>query len=86
MMLAPQYSLRRLLALVTASGFGCLVLALAVRGQMWAVAIAIGMLGLVVTILVCGLLFAVTRLLGLAFGRRKPPPAARTTTQVSANV
>jgi hypothetical protein len=71
LMLAPQFSLRRLLALVTFSGFVCLVVAAAVKGHMWAVAVVIALSGLVVTIFVHGLLFVLTRGIGAALDRRK---------------
>jgi hypothetical protein len=71
LMLAPQFSLRRLLALVTLSGFVCLIVAAALRGQMWAVAVVIALLGLAVTIFVHGVLFVVTRGIGAALDRRK---------------
>jgi hypothetical protein len=70
-MLAPQYSLRRLLALVTLSALACLVLAAAIWGHLWAVAAAITMLGLVVTIAVHGLSFLLIRAIGLVIDRRK---------------
>ena len=76
-MLAPQFTLRRLLALVTASGFVCLILAAAVRGQLWAVAVVIALVALVVTILVHAALFVATRAVALAldYGKRRKPIA-----------
>jgi hypothetical protein len=71
LMLAPQFSLRRLLAVVTLCGFVCLIVAAAVQGQMWAEAVVIALVGLVATIVVHGVLFVVTRGIGLAFDRRK---------------
>jgi hypothetical protein len=59
------------MALVTFSGFVCLIVAAAVRGHMWAVAAVIAMLGLVVTIACYGLLYLVTRGIGAALDRRK---------------
>jgi fatty acid desaturase len=70
-MLAPQYSLRRLLALVTLSGFGCLIVAMAMWGHLWAWALVIALLGLAVTICVHALVYAVSRLIGEALHRRK---------------
>lgn len=70
-MLAPQYSLRRLLVLVAFSGLACLVFAAAIWGHLWAVAAAITMLGLVVTIAVHGLSFLLIRAIGLVIDRRK---------------
>jgi hypothetical protein len=70
-MLAPQYSLRRLLALVTLSALACLVFAAAIWGHLWAAAAAIAMLGLVVTIAVHGLSFLLIRAIGFVIDRRK---------------
>ena len=70
-MLAPQYSLRRLLALVTVCAFGCLIFAAAISGQLWAVAVSLAMGGVVVLLLVYGLTFAVVRGIGIALDRRR---------------
>ncbi len=71
-MLAPQYTLRRLLAIVTMAGFACLVLAAATRGRhLWAVATLVAMMGLGLTVLLQAVLFGITRVLGLSIERRK---------------
>ncbi len=63
-MLAPQFSLRRLLAWVTVSAFLCLIVAAAARGQLWAAGVLVGLAGLVVVLAVHGLLFVGIRLVG----------------------
>jgi hypothetical protein len=70
-MLAPQFTLRRLLALVTLSGFVCLMVAAAMSGRMWAISVVIALLGLVVTILVHSLLFVATWGIAAAMDRGK---------------
>lgn len=61
-MLTPQYSLRRLLALVTLSAGACLVLGLAARGSIWALAVSMGLLGGVVLLSIQSLTFLAVRL------------------------
>lgn len=77
-MLAPQFSLRRLLAWVTLSAFVCLIGAAAARGQLWAAGISIGLAGLAVTLAVQGVAYGLIRLISLARDRRsrKAPSAA----------
>jgi hypothetical protein len=70
-MLAPQYSLRKLLALVTLAGFAYLVLAVAVQQNLWAVALLITMFGLGVTILLQAILFGIAQLVGAQLRRRQ---------------
>ncbi len=70
-MLAPQYSLRRLLAAVTLSAFVCLIVAAASWGKMWAVAVALALLGLLILLLVHGVLFVLVRVVGLLLDRRR---------------
>lgn len=69
-MLAPQYSLRRLLELVTLSGFFCLIAAAGMRGHLLAAGFAVALFGLVVVMFVCGMLFAILSCLGWAIDRR----------------
>ena len=78
MMLAPQFSLRRLLAWVTASAFVCLIGAAAARGQLWAAGVLIALGGAVAVMLVHGATFGVVKLLGAAreSGRRSKGQAA----------
>jgi hypothetical protein len=80
MMLAPQYSLRRLLALVALSAVACLIVAAATRGHVWAAAVVIALFGLVVTMLVQGLLFIVARGVGMLLQRRAARPKNASTT------
>ena len=79
MMLAPQFSLRRLLAWVTASAFVCLIVAAAVRGRMWAAGVVVALVGLVIIMMVHALTFEMITLLGRirdgARRRRDPAPA-----------
>jgi hypothetical protein len=73
-MLAPQYSLRRLLALVTLSGFVCLIVAAAAQGRLWGVAVAISMCGFAVTIVVYAASYLLIRLVGGVSDRRQQRP------------
>lgn len=63
-MLAPQFSLRRLLAWVTLSAFVCLIGAAAARGQIWAVAFLVALFGFVVLLVVHSGAFLLLRLVG----------------------
>jgi hypothetical protein len=69
MMSAPQYSLRRLLALVALCAVACLIVAAATRGHVWAMAVVIALLGFVVTMLVQALLFVLAGGLGVLLTR-----------------
>ncbi|MEX2113827.1 MAG: hypothetical protein WD845_11615 [Pirellulales bacterium] len=69
-MLAPQFSLRRLLAWVSFSALVCLIGAAAARGQLWAVAALVGLFGLSVVLMVHGLTYGLLRLLGTLRDRR----------------
>jgi hypothetical protein len=73
-MLAPQYTLRRLLAIVTLSAFVCLVVAAAIQGHLWAAAVALALAGLAVMMMVYGLLFILVRGIGALLDRRKQLP------------
>lgn len=68
-MLAPQYSLRRLLAIVTLSGFFCLIAAAGMRGYLLAAGFAVAMFGLAVAMFVYGMLFALLSFFGWAMDR-----------------
>ena len=74
-MLAPQYTLRRLLALVTLSAFVCLVVAAAIQGHLWAAAVALALAGLAVMMLVYGVLFILVCGIGVLLDRRKRLPS-----------
>jgi hypothetical protein len=69
-MLAPQFSLRRLLIWVSISALLCLVLAAAARAQLWAVASLIGLLGLCVVLLLHGATYGLMKFIGAARDRR----------------
>jgi hypothetical protein len=73
-MLAPQFSLRRLIAWVTLSGCVCLIVAAAARGQFWAAAVSIGLLELTVTFILYGLVFIVIRGFSILRQRLKHTP------------
>ncbi len=62
-MLAPQFSLRRLLAWVSFSALVCLIGAAAARGQLWAIAVLVGLFGLAVVLAVHGVTYGLLKLL-----------------------
>lgn len=70
-MLAPQYSLRRLLAWVTVSAFVCLIAAAAARGQIWAVAFLVALFGFVVLLVVHSMAYLLLGLVSLVRDRRR---------------
>jgi hypothetical protein len=70
-MLAPQFSLRKLIGFVSASGVGCLVVAAAVRGQLWAVAVFLAIAGLGALLVVHAILFILVTQLGRLYVWRK---------------
>ena len=71
-MLAPQFSLKRLLAWVTLSAFVCLIVAAAANGQMVAAAVLVALAGLVIMLAVHGLLYGLVKFLSLLRdGRRR---------------
>ena len=80
-MLAPQYSLRRLLGLVTLSGFFCLIAAAGMRGHLLAAGFAIAIFGLVVAMLVYGMSFVLLSCLGWAIDRRNRSRGSQTPTE-----
>jgi hypothetical protein len=61
-MLAPQYSLRKLLAAVVLVGLACLLLPNATRGHIWAIAMLAALMGLGVLMTVQALLFGIAQL------------------------
>jgi hypothetical protein len=69
-MLAPQYTLRKLLAVVTMAGFAYLIVPAAIQGRLWAVATLIAMLGLSLTVLLQAVMFGIARLLESAIASR----------------
>jgi hypothetical protein len=64
-----------LLALVTISGVLCLVPAMAMRGNLWAIAAAVALVGAMLLLVIQGLSFVVTRAIGSALGGRAPGAA-----------
>ncbi|REK08937.1 MAG: hypothetical protein DWQ37_18905 [Planctomycetota bacterium] len=68
-MLTPQFSLRRLLFVVTVCAVLCLVPAVATRGYVWAIAAAFAMAGIGVLFAIQALLYVVSRGLGAALSR-----------------
>ena len=69
-MLAPRFSIRTLLVLLTAGAFTFLIAGMAVRGQVWAWGVTIGVLSLVVVALVHGAWFGVVWLFSQLLARR----------------
>lgn len=76
-MLAPQFSLRRLLALVTVSGVGCFAAAFAPRGHVWALAVLVAFAGLALLLLICGLTYLLILAIGDLLERRQRRATAR---------
>lgn len=70
-MLAPQFTLRRLLGVVSACAVACCALGFAARGQLWAVAVAMALFGFVVMLGCYVLVYTVVRLLGAVIERRR---------------
>lgn len=67
-MLLPRFTIRTILGITTICAVFCLVLALAARGQQWAVGVSIGVLSIVVTAAVHATLYWLVRLLARALG------------------
>jgi hypothetical protein len=65
-MLAPQFTLRRLLAWVTLCAFVCLILAAAARGRLWAAGIVVALAGGLIMMGLFAATFGVVKLLGTA--------------------
>ena len=76
-MLIPQYSLRWLLAEVTALAFVFLIFSLAARGHIWAMAISLAFMSLAILVLLDGLLFWIAWMFAtyVQFRKRSGPPA-----------
>lgn len=64
-MLTPQFSLRRLLLIVTVSAVLCLIPAVATRGYLWGVGLALALGGEFVLAGIQVLLFAMSRVVGV---------------------
>jgi hypothetical protein len=67
-MLIPRFSLRQLLVITTASAIFCYVIAMATRGHLWAMAIAIAVSSVISALIVHAGLFALAWLLTLIGG------------------
>jgi len=70
-MLTPQFSLRRLLLIVTVSAVLCLIPAAAARGYLWGVGLALALVAAFVLAGLQVLLFAVSRLVGIVIERQE---------------
>ncbi len=64
-MLTPQFSLRRLLLIVTVCAVLCLVPVVASRGYIWAVGLVLALAGAIVLAAIQIVLFAVVRGVGV---------------------
>ncbi|HET6880006.1 MAG TPA: hypothetical protein VFI31_07615 [Pirellulales bacterium] len=74
-MLAPQFSLRSIMAAMVVCGFVSLIGAAALRGTPWAIAVIIGLAALVLILAVHGLMFFVMWVFSLILpGRRTSTP------------
>ena len=67
-MLIPRFSLRQLLAITTASALFCYVIAMATRGQQWAIAISLAISSVLLALVVYAAVFAIAWLLTLMGG------------------
>jgi hypothetical protein len=73
-MFAPQFTTRRLLLLVGACSVFFMVVAAAVRGQLWAACISLAVAALVLTFLLYAVTFQITFLIAQLFGGLRPAP------------
>lgn len=64
-MLIPRFSLRLLLLITTASAIFCYVLAMATRGQEWAIVFSIAVSSVLLALIVHAVLFAIAWMLAL---------------------
>lgn len=64
-MLIPRFSLRQLLLITTASAVFCYVLAMATRGQTWAIVISTAVSSVLLALIVHAVLFVIAWLLAL---------------------
>ncbi|MGD9721161.1 MAG: hypothetical protein AB7O59_03790 [Pirellulales bacterium] len=75
MMLAPQFTLRRLLLWVAVSAVVCLIGAAAARGQLWAAGVLVALFGFVLILGIHAIAYGCLKL--LAFVRNRSRPASR---------
>jgi hypothetical protein len=73
-MLIPRFTVRWLLLLVTACGVFSAVVACAVRGQLWALAVSLGVASLTTAFIWYGAFFGFAYVLALLFGALDRPP------------
>lgn len=75
-MLAPQFSLRSLLALVSVAGIFFVIVSLAARGSLWAIAISLAVVSLAALLLLHAGAFFLLWLFSLLVpaGRKKSTP------------
>ena len=71
-MLVPQFTTRRLFALIAVCSVLFLVLSMAVQGQLWAVATSIDLGALVITFLTFAILFQAAYVMSKLIGFAKP--------------
>ncbi len=76
-MATPQFSLRRLLLLVTIAGILCIVPAVAAQGLLWSIAPAMMLAGAVVLALVGAVMFAVIGGVAASVVRGREPAGKR---------
>jgi hypothetical protein len=72
-MLAPQFSLRRLLSWVTISAFVCLIVAAAARGRLWAAGVMIGLAAMALILALHGLAFTIVKVIAAVRDRGRRP-------------
>ena len=71
-MLAPQFTTRRMLLLISGCSVLFLVLSMAVRGHYWAIAVSLGMGSILLTFLAFALFFQVSFVLAKFLGLLRP--------------
>jgi hypothetical protein len=81
----PQYTIRWMLGLMTGCGVVFSIVALAMRGHNWALAISIGVGALVLFMTVGALLFSVVWIFSPLISKKSPPSRGGRSTFGSAN-
>lgn len=76
-MLLPRFSIRWMLAATAVCGLFFVVLASAVQGRPWAVAITIAVGGALLTFLIYAVFFAAAFVLSVPLGLRRQAPTVR---------
>jgi hypothetical protein len=72
-MLVPQFTTRRLLAIISACAVFFLVLSLAVQGRVWAIAISVAVGSAVLAMILFALLFQLAYVLATLIGSVRKP-------------